>query len=265
MILPLTRPAFAALSRPGERLQRIGLQLYTVRDLMQVDVGRTLEKVAAVGYEEVEFAGYFGESPARLRMLLDAVGLDAPSSHVSLQDLTHDAARVFDAAEVIGHRYLVVPSLDPQDRQSLDDYRRVAAALNGAAEIASARGLWVGYHNHDFELARIGGELPYDLLLSRTDPALVCFEMDFYWMTRGGADPVAYLERHAGRFHLCHIKDMDRRGKMADVGAGRIDFGEILRHRESAGLRHFYVEHDHPTDPLASVRASYDFLRKLEL
>ena len=265
MSLPLVRPEVRTHQRPGDRLQRIGLQLYTVRDLMQVDVGRTLEKVAQIGYSEVEFAGYFGESPARLRMLLDAVGLESPSSHVSLQDLSDDPARVFDAAEIVGHRYLIVPWLDPQERRSLDDYRRVAAALNEAAEIASARGLWVGYHNHDFELARIGGVLPYDVLLSRTDSALVCFEMDFYWMTRGGADPAAYLERHPGRYHLCHVKDMDRRGEVADVGTGRIDFRQILRYRESAGLRHFYVEHDHPADPLSSIRAGYGFLRTLEL
>jgi len=263
--LPILTPLLGTLEKAPDRIERIGLQLYTVRDLMQADVGRTLEKVAAIGYREVEFAGYFGESPARIRMLLDAVGLEAPSSHVSLQDLTLDPARIFDAAEVIGHRYLVVPSLDPQDRRSLDDYRRVAAALNRAAEIASTRGLWVGYHNHDFELARIGGVLPYDVLLAQTDPTLVCFEMDFYWMTRGRADPVAYLQRHPGRFHLCHIKDMDRRRKMADVGAGRIDFRKILRHREAAGLRHFYVEHDRPVDPLTSIRASYGFLHKLEL
>ncbi len=265
MSLPLVRPLVGALQRPGERLERIGLQLYTVRDLMQADVGRTLEKVAAIGYREVEFASYFGESPARLRMLLDAVGLEAPSSHVSLQRLTDDSALVFDAAEIVGHRYLVVPSLDPPDRRSLDDYRRVAAALNRAAESASARGLWVGYHNHDFELARIGGVRPYDVLLSGTDPALVCFEMDFFWMTSGGADPVAYLERHPGRFHLCHIKDMDRRGEMTEVGAGRIDFRKILHYREAAGLRHFYVEHDHPTDPLEFIRSSYTFLHSLEL
>ena len=263
--LPLLTPLLGSVEKSPERLQRLGLQLYTMRDLMERDVARTLEKVAAVGYREVEFTGYFGESPAGLRMLLDAVGLEAPSSHVSLEDLTKDPARTFDAAEVIGHRYLVVPSLDPEDRRSLDDYRRVAATLNRAAENASARGLRVGYHNHDFELAPIDGLLPYDVLLSETDPTLVYFEMDFYWMTRGGADPLAYFERHPGRFHLCHLKDMDRRSGMTDVGAGRIDFRKILHHREAAGLRHFYVEHDHPSDPLGSIRVSYAFLQRLEL
>ena len=265
MGLPLLAPALSGFPRQGDRLTRIGLQLYTVRDLMQVDVARTLDQVARAGYREVEFAGYFGESPSRIRSLLDALGLASPSTHVSLVDLTRETSRTFDVADAIGHRYIVVASLHRGDRHTLDDFRRVAAALNRAGETARGRGLRLGYHNHDFELGRKDGALPYDLLLAETDPELVWFEMDFYWMTRGGGDPVTYFERHPGRFHLCHIKDMDRRGGMADVGAGRIDFQRILRRRSEAGLRHFYVEHDHPTDPVASIRASYGFLRSLEL
>ncbi len=262
--LPLLAPALAAFRWP-EPLRRIGLQLYTVRDFMRTDVARTLEQVAAAGYAEVEFAGYFGVPPARLRALLDATGLQSPSSHLSLEELTGKPARVFDTAETLGHRYLVVPSLDDRDRRTLDDYRRVADRLNRSGALAQARGLQIGYHNHDFELRPIGGVRPYDLLLSETDPALVRFEMDFYWMTRGGADPLSYFTRYPGRFHLCHLKDMDRRGAMADVGSGRIDFRKILQSRETAGLRHFYVEHDQPPDPLASIRASCRFLRSLEL
>jgi sugar phosphate isomerase/epimerase len=263
--LPILTPLLGTLQKSPGRLERLGLQLYTLRDLMERDVAGTLEAVAAVGYDEVEFAGYFDETPKRIRTLLDGAGLVAPSSHVPLADLTKHPERTFDAAEVIGHRYIVMPWLDPEDRRSLNDYRRVAEALNRAGELARARRLRVAYHNHDFELAPIDGVLPYDLLLSETDPALVWFEMDFYWMTRGGGDPLAYFGRHPGRFHLCHLKDMDRRGEMADVGAGRIDFRKILRKRAEAGLRHFYVEHDHPADPLASIRASYRFVRLLEL
>jgi sugar phosphate isomerase/epimerase len=264
MSLPLFRPLLGA-SPPGEGLEPIGLQLYTVRDLMQADVARTLEKVARIGYREVEFAGYFGETPARIRGLLDSVGLAAPSSHLSLEDLRDHPGRTFDLAETIGHRYLVVPSLDARDRRTLDDYRRVAAHLNRAGAAARARGLQVAYHNHDFELDPIGGVLPYDVLLRETDPALVAFEMDFYWMASGRADPLVYFQRHPGRFHLCHLKDMDRRRGMADVGAGRLDLRAILQRRVQAGLRHHFVEHDRPEDPLASVRASHDYLRKLEL
>lgn len=261
---PLAVPAANAISPRRDRLDRIGVQLYTLRDLMGADVARTLERVAAIGYREVEFAGYFGESPGRLRLVLDAVGLAAPSAHVSLEELSDDSARVLDSAEAIGHRYLVVPSLAPGDRATLDDFRRVAARLNQAGEAAAARGLHVAYHNHDFELATLEGRRPYDVLLQETDPRLVAFEMDFYWMVNGGADPLAYFARHPGRFHLCHAKDRGRRGAMADVGAGRIDFRALLAAGGAAGLRHVYVEHDHPADPLASVRASYRYLAALD-
>jgi sugar phosphate isomerase/epimerase len=262
--LPLLAPALRGLDRPAP-LRPIGLQLYTVRDLMERSVSRTLERVAAVGYDEVEFAGYFGEPPRVLRSLLDAVGLASPSAHLPLEELERQPETLFDAAEILGHRYLIVPSLAPEDRRTLDDYRRVAGRLNRAGERALARGLRVGYHNHDFELERIGDTVPYDILLAETDPALVCLEMDFYWMTKGGGDPLAYFERQPGRFHLCHVKDMDRLGRMTDVGDGRIDFARILRARERAGLRHFFVEHDHPRDPRATISASYRYLSTLRL
>lgn len=266
--LPLLRPLRDTLPPRHPQappLERIGLQLYTVRDLMASDVARTLGQVARVGYREVEFAGYFGETPSRIRRLLDSLGLVAPSTHLSLGDLRDRLEPTLDLAEAIGHRYLVVPSLDPGDRRTLDDFRRVAAALDRAGEASRARGLHVAYHNHAFELDPIDGVLPYDVLLRETNPALVAFEMDFYWMASGRADPLAYFQRHPGRFHLCHMKDMDRSGDMADVGAGRLDFRTLLGRREQAGLRHFFVEHDRPRDPLGSIRASHRFLRGLEI
>jgi len=263
--LPLLRPLRDLLPGAGRGLEPLGLQLYTVRDLMQEDIAGTLRRVAEVGYREVEFAGYFGVTPRRIRELLDGLGLRSPSTHLSLRELGQHLQRTLDLAGVIGHRYLVVPSLDAEDRRTLDDYRRVAAALNRAGEAAKGRGFRVAYHNHDFELKPIDGVVPYGLLLQETDPALVYFEMDFYWMASGRADPLVYFQRHPGRFRLCHLKDMDRGGDMADVGAGRLDFPAILRRREQAGLRHFYVEHDHPGDPLESIRSSHRHLRELEL
>ncbi len=265
MGLPLIGPLLEAARAQGDGMERIGLQLYSVRELMQEDVARTLEQVARVGYREVEFAGYFGQTPARLRSLLDGLGLTAPSTHLPLDDLRDRLSQTLDIAETIGHRYLVVPSLGWWDRRSLDRYRRVADHLNRAGEGAKARGMRVAYHNHDFELEPMDGTLPYDVLLRATDPGLVFFEMDFYWMASGRADPLVYFQRHPGRFHLCHLKDMDSRGDMADVGAGRLDFHTLLGRRQQAGLRHFYVEHDHPGDPLASIAASHRYLRRLAL
>jgi sugar phosphate isomerase/epimerase len=239
----------------GPGLERVGLQLYTVRDLMQTSVAATLELVAKVGYKEVEFAGYFGAPPAQLRRWLDDFGLTAPAAHVPLLDGRLD--QLLDDASVLGHQYLVQASLPLLQRRSVDTFRRAAAALNQAAETALSRGVSVAYHNHDFEFQSAGGIVPYDVLLADTDPSLVSMEVDLYWMAKAGRDPLRYFAAHPGRFRLCHVKDMDGRGHMTEVGRGRLDFLQILGGREKAGLRHFFVEHDHPRDPLDSIRTSY--------
>jgi sugar phosphate isomerase/epimerase len=261
--------ALAALSRPllipgrARQLSPIGLQLYTVRDLMHVSVPWTLEQVASVGYREVEFAGYFGIRPAQIRRWLDQDGLKAPAAHVGFDDLQNRLASALDAAAELGHRYLVLSSIPQEEHQNLDQYRRAAELLNRAGRQARERGLAVAYHNHDFEFRRIGNFLPYDVLLTETDPALVAMEIDLYWITKGGHDPIRYFEAHQGRFRLCHVKDMDRQGNMIEVGSGVIDFSRILARRGGAGLRHFFVEHDNPRTPLASIRTSYNYLRQL--
>ena len=242
-------------------LERIGLQLYTVRTLMETSVPLTLEMVATIGYREVEFAGYFGARPAQLRRWLDDLGLSAPSAHLPVLD--GNLGQLFDDATELGHRYLVQASLPLQQRVSADAFRRAAAALNHAGEQARLRGLRVAYHNHDFEFSRRDDLVPYDILLQETDPELVTMELDLYWMTKGKRDPLAYFNHHPGRFRLCHLKDMDERGKMTEVGRGRIDFQAILRRRDQAGLRHFFVEHDHPREPLESIRESYQHARSL--
>lgn len=241
-------------------LERIGLQLYTVRTLMETSVPLTLEMVAKIGYQEVEFAGYFGARPAQLRSWLDGLGLSTPSAHVPVLDGNLDG--LFDIAAELGHHYLVQASLPPQMQQSADAFRRAAAALNRAGEQARQRNLRVAYHNHDFEFSRRDDAVPYDILLQETDPELVTMELDLYWMTKGERDPLAYFHHHPGRFRLCHLKDMDQRGRMTEVGRGRIDFPTILNQQGKAGLRHFFVEHDHPPDPIASVRASFNYLHQ---
>jgi sugar phosphate isomerase/epimerase len=244
-----------------QRLNRIGLQLYTVRNLMEANVRATLESVARIGYKEVEFAGYFGVRPTELRSWLDDLGMTAPAAHVPLLDGKLD--QLFDAAAELGHRYLIQASLSLWQRRSLDGFRRVAASLNHAGQAAQARGLFVAYHNHDFEFRPMGGIVPYDVLLAETDPSLVWFEVDLYWMAKAERDPLRYFAAHPGRFRLCHLKDIDPNGKMTEVGRGRLNFRQILAQQEKAGLRHFFVEHDRPRDPLASIRTSYHHLRSM--
>ncbi len=245
------------------RLERIGLQLYTVRSLMKKSVPETLRLVAEVGYDEVEFAGYFNHTPEEIRQMLDEVGLDAPGAHLPFEAFEERLDEVFGAASTIGHRYLILPWMAPETRQTLDDYRRWAEWMNRTGQVCKEAGFQFGYHNHDFELTPIEGQRPFDILLQETDPSLVAMEMDLYWTVYGGGDPLEYFRRYPGRFQLCHVKDMTADRKMVDVGQGSIDFARIFAHAREAGLRHFFVEHDKPEDPTQSIRNSYTYLANL--
>lgn len=257
------RSAGCAGTSAGRRLDRIGVQLYTVRAAMQESVERTLERVAAIGYSEVEFAGYFDRSPQQIRSALDENGLSTPAAHVSLELLENDWESMVKFAATVGHHYLVVPWIEPANRTSLDDYRAYAARFNHVAERANEAGLAFAYHNHDFEFEPLGGRIPFDVLVEDTDPALVAFEMDLFWITKAGGDPFVYFRKHPGRFPLVHVKDMNADGTMVDVGAGAIDFASLFARSDEAGIRHYFVEHDNPSDPFESMRASYRYLQGL--
>lgn len=253
----------AALVGPGAR---IGVQLYTLRDRLAMDFEGTIEQVAAIGYKEVEPYDLFGRTPQAFRALIDRLGLTSPSAHIGFARFRDGLSGVLDAATTIGHRYVVVPSIDGSLRNP-DGFRRVAADLNRWGRAARDRGIRVGYHNHDQEFAALpGGGRGMDILLAETDPNLVDFEIDIYWAVKAGQDPIALFAQHPGRFPLWHVKDMtDRAGaqKMADVGTGELDFAAMFAQRQRAGLTHFFVERDDPTDSLASIRTSYANLRRL--
>ena len=253
---------------PRRKLNRIGLQLYTVRDQMQADLPGTLGRVAAAGYKEVEFAGYFGRSPAEIRDLLARNSLTSPSTHVPIQMMRNEWQKTLDFARQVGHQWVVIPWLPDEERGNLESWKRIAAELNTGGRAARDAGLRVGYHNHDFELQPIAGSsaIPLEVLITETDPALVDFELDLYWMTKGGADAVSYFNRFGRRFPLVHVKDS--RGApehvMTEVGTGSIDFRRIFAEGDKAGIRHYFVEHDNPANPLESIRTSYNNLSSLQ-
>lgn len=250
----------------GRKLERIGLQLYTVRTEMARDVEGTLARVAEMGYREVEFAGYFDRAPAAVRTALAAAGLAAPATHVPYETLAAGWDQVLATAAAIGHTDVVVPWIPREERPDLDGWKRVAERFNRAGERARGAGLRFAYHNHDFEFAPVEGQVPYDVLLTATDPELVAFEMDLFWTIKGGMDPVAYFAKHPGRFPLVHVKDSagppDHR--MVDVGRGTIDFARIFAQSAQGGIRHYFVEHDEPQDPLAFCGSSFAYLHGLE-
>lgn len=245
----------------------IGLQLYTVRGEMATDFDRTLDRVAAVGYREVEFAGYFGRSADEVHAALDRVGLVAPAGHFPLDDLERRWSETIAFATAVGHSYVVLPWLAADRRRSLASYRHIARLCNEFGARCRDADLMFAYHNHDFEFTPLEGSIPYDVLTEETDPELVKLELDLYWIHKGGQDALTYLTRFPGRFPAVHVKDSagppDER--MVEVGSGVIDWRRILSEREQAGIRHLFVEHDHPADPFGSISQSFRYLRNLRV
>jgi sugar phosphate isomerase/epimerase len=247
----------------NHKIAKVGVQLYTVRDLMKSDFDGTLDKVAAIGYREVEFAGYFDRTPQQVKAALTRTGLVSPSAHFDYAHLGDPWPAVLDSANVIGQQYVVCSSIDENHRKTLSDWKQVAAAFNRAGEAAKKAGLQFAYHNHTFEFDRIDGELPYDLLLQETDANLVKLEMDLYWAVKAGADPIAYFDRNPGRFPLVHVKGRAQDGSMTEVAASNsIDWKRLFAD-EKAGIQHYFVEQDHPESPLQSIKASYAYLSEL--
>jgi sugar phosphate isomerase/epimerase len=260
------RDALASeLLASGKKIKKVGIQLYTLRDLMKADVPGTLAKVAAAGYKEVEFAGYFGHTPRQIRDLLKRNGLSSPSSHLSFDSLENGWQKQLDDAKVAGHKWVTIAWLPEEKRKTLDDWKRHAELFNRAAAQAKKSDLHFAYHNHDFEIRPMGGTRPLDLLLSSTDPKLVDFELDLYWAVFGGGNPIDFFNRYPKRFPMVHVKDSSGPpdNKIVDVGQGKIDFRSIFAQSEKAGIKHYFVENDQPSDPMVTLRTSYNYLHAL--
>ena len=251
LIAPSILPAATG---PQKRVP--GIQLYTVRAAMAKDVPGTLQAIAGIGYQEVEFAGYGDQSAQQIRRLLDDLDLQSPSSHMDARRLRENAAELIELAAAIGHDYVTIAWLNPEDRQTIDDYKGWAETFNRVGEACRDSGMRLAYHNHDFEFEPLDGQLPFDVLLDETDADLVDFELDFFWVRKAGQHIVPVLNKAPERFTMAHIKDMDTEGEMADVGAGVIYFAGILGDEAASGLRHLFVEHDQPADPFKSVAIS---------
>ncbi len=251
--------------------QPIGLQLYTVRDQIRDDLEGTIAQVAKTGYTVVEGAGYskgtfYGLKPGEFKSLLDSVGLKMVSSHTNTASLRDQADATLEDAADAGATYVVLAWLGPNERKTMDDYKVVVDILNKAGEKAKQYGIKVCYHNHDFEFQSIDGMMPYHLLMEKSDPELVAMELDLYWVTKAGHNPLELFEMHSGRFPLWHVKDMDDTPEQnfTEVGNGVIDFQKIFDKAEQAGLNYFFVEQDRCNrPPLESIKISYQNVLKL--
>ncbi len=251
----------------------IGLELYTVRELFAKDPAKTLKEVAAAGYKEVEIGP--GVKPETLTADLRAAGLTAPSGYFNVAKTLDDWKKSVEEAHRYGLSYIVVGD---NPRMDADAWKRRAEFFNDCGKVAQEAKLQFGYHAHFREFARTGGTCGYDIMLERCDPKLLKMEMDIFWVTYAGQDPLAYWRRYPGRFPLLHIKDL-RKGIQVNpqedpgepnpfmpVGQGRIDWRRIFAHVHEAGAHHIFVEQDRcDTPPLEAIKVSFEYLKNLRL
>ncbi|GAC1428969.1 MAG: sugar phosphate isomerase/epimerase [Terriglobales bacterium] len=246
------------------KIDKIGVQLYTVRQEMKKDFEGTLSKVAEIGYREVEFAGYFEHAPKDVRAVLDRHGLAAPSTHIGYPSLAPDKwPGVLEDSKVIGHAYIVNPSVEDDLQKTADGWKRAAETFNRVGEASKKVGIQFAYHNHDHEFRPVDGKLPYDILLTECDQQLVKMEMDLGWAFVAGADPLTYFAKYPGRFPLVHVKDFTKDKKMKNVGSGAIDWKRIFASSDKGGIKHYFVENDNPTSAFDDIRSSFEYLQKL--
>lgn len=240
----------------------LGIQLYSVRDSMAVDIAATLELVASMGYREVEFAGYFEHKPVQIRSMLDAAGLQAPSAHLPYSAFLEDPVKVLEKATAMGHQFVVVPRLDANLR-TLDHYRHHAENFNRWGELCKEAGIQFAYHNHQFEFEETEGVIPFDLLLAETETSLVKFELDLAWARAANVDSVAYFKAWPGRFPMLHIKDFDASGNETDIGEGDVPFAVIFKYLHVAGVKHGFIERDNAKDIRYSLQKNYNAIEPL--
>lgn len=255
-------------SERTRRLSRVGLELYSVRDAMKQDPERTLAAVRAIGYADVELLwslGNFGRTPSQVRASLDREGLRAPSAHIAPESLLENWNRSLDDARLLGHDYLIVPSLPAATKTSLDEWKRWAERFNRAGEQARGAGLWLAFHNEPDHVHPIDGVVPYDVFIEKTAPPLVRLQLDVGNMRLGGGDPVAYLARHTDRYHSFHVKDVVADGSRdTELGKGTVDFRRLLSMIPDIDRKPCYVEQEGAADPLASAKEDFAYLSRLE-
>jgi len=257
---------------PG-KLPSFGVQLYSVKEDMALDPKGTIRKMAEDGYDYIEsFEGkqgmFWGMTNREFKQYCDSLHLQVLASHC---DETKDIERKAAEAGQIGMKYLISAWKGPQ--KSIDDFKRIAEGFNKAGEICRKNGIRFAYHNHDYPFRPVDGQLPMDVMLKNTDPELVDFEMDIYWVVTGGKDPKEYLRDYSGRFRLCHVKDRlavplpGNANSSCDLGKGIIDFPSVLRVAADHGMKYYVVEQEYfpGSTPLLSAAADAVYMKKFRL
>lgn len=271
-----------ALAQPA-KISKIGIGLFTLREQLTADVKATIAHVAKIGYNQVEtyygypgkyeVKGFWGLESKDFKALLTANNLTSPSGHYNVTEfLSSGDDKILkshiETAATVGQKYFVVPALptDIRTNGTLDDYKRMAAKFNQAAELCQKSGLKLAYHNHNFEFKDQGnGATGYEILLKETDAKLVGFELDIFWAVNAGLDPVEMFKKNPGRYKMFHVKDMDKTEKsvFTEVGSGRIDFKSIFAYSKLAGVDYIFTEQDLiKKEPFESISESYNYIKK---
>ena len=287
-------------------LEKIGIQFFSLPKMLDSDMSGALEMLSKIGYKEVELygpypfsspsaiehwnavtpslgfkgSGYFGHSANEMKKRLLENGLSVPSIHTDLDTLQTRMNKLGEAAQVLGNTYVVLPSIPADHRKTLDDYKKMAEAFNKIGESAKKEGVKFAYHNHGYGWKEIDGQIPLELIFANTDPSLVFFEMDIFWTTAAGADPVTLLGKYKNRYPLMHVKDMKQKMHfsgdggdskqwielfpyMTTAGNGVLNVKSIITKAKENGVKHFIVEQDMVNEPQKALKASYDYLASL--
>lgn len=254
----------------------IGLQLYTIRDAMKADVPGSLKKVSDIGYKYLEMADYangkfYGYLPAEFKKMVNDLDMEILSSHASVNPKgisADEAKKMAEDHAKCGAKYCMQPWIDEADRKSIAGYQKMVAEWNKVGKIMKGNGVQFGYHNHNFEFGTVEGKVPYfDVFLPEMDKDLMTMELDLFWATKAGINPVELFKKYPGRFQLFHMKDMYTKEApffktestdFAPVGEGVINFKEILAAKKIAGMKYMFVEQDMTKDnkPFDAIKTS---------
>jgi sugar phosphate isomerase/epimerase len=287
-------------------LEKIGIQFFSLPKMLDEDLTGALSMLSKIGYTEVELygpysfsspsaiekwnavtpslgfkgSGYFGHTAKEMKKLLQENGFSIPSIHTDLDTLQTRMNKLGEASQILGNTYVVLPSIPPENRKTLDDYKKMADAFNIIGASAKKEGIKFAYHNHGYGLKEVNGQIPLELIFSHTDPSLVFFEMDLYWTTAGGGDPIQLLEKYKNRYPLMHVKDMMKKVHfsgdggdpkqwielfpyMTTAGNGVLDLKTIITKAKENGTKHFIVEQDMVKEPEIALKKSFDYLASL--
>ena len=260
-------------AEPDAKIKQFGIQLWTLRDVLPANPKNVLKQLADFGYKQIEsYEGaqgmFWGMTNSEFKSYMDGLGMTMIASHC---DISKDFEKKAAEAAAIGMKYLICPWKGPQ--KSLDEFKKFADEFNQKGEICKKNGIRFAYHNHDYGFKAMNGQLPQDVMMAGTDPALVDFEMDIYWVVAAGQDPEAWLKKYKNRFRLCHIKDRSKtpgpdNGKNSvDLGTGSIDFSKILKTAKKNGMEYYVMEQEaYPAGtPLDAAKVGASYLKKLKI